>query len=115
MNLPELTTELLRLSRLLDDALSYLRRATEEYAEAEAIYRVAKAHAWIEVASGTVPEREAAVNGSTAVLRQKRDLADGMRQAALEAIRSRRGQLSAVQTLANAYREDAAFSRTGPS
>lgn len=110
----DLTTEMLRLSKLLDDALAYLRRSSEEYAEAEAIYRVAKAKAWIETPTGTVAEREARINGATAGLRQKRDLADGMRQAALEAVRSRRAQLSALQTIANANREEAVLARTGP-
>ena len=114
VNLPEMTTELLRLSKLLDDALAYLRRATEEYAETEHAYREAKARAWIEVPTGTVPEREAHVNGATAQLRKRRDLAEGMKQAALEAVRSRRAQLSAIQTLANAHREEAALARTGP-
>jgi hypothetical protein len=37
-----------------------------------------------------------------------------MRQAALEAVRSRRAQVSMTQTLLNADREEMAFSRTGP-
>lgn len=114
MNLPELTAELLRLSALLDDALGYLRRSTVEYAEAEHAYREAKARAWIEVPPGTVAEREARINGATAGLRKTRDLADGMRHAAIEAVRSRRAQLSAIQTLSNAHREEAALARTEP-
>lgn len=114
MNLPELTTEMLRLSKLLDDALGYLRRSTEEYAEAEHAYRLAKASAWIEAPAGTVAEREARINGATASMRRTRDLADGMKSAAMEAVRSRRAQLSALQTLAGAYREEAQLARTGP-
>lgn len=115
MNLPDLTAELLRLSKLLDDALGYLRRSTEQYADAEHVYRLEKARAWIETPAGTVAEREAAVNGATAKLRRDRDLAEGMKQAGLEAVRSRRAQLSALQTLAGAYREEAMLARTGPS
>lgn len=114
MNNVELMQEMLRFSKLLDDALAYLRRATGEYAEAEHVYRKAKARAWVEFAGGTVAEREAKVNGATAALRKQRDLAEGMKRAALEAVRSRRAQLSALQTLANAEREEAAFARTGP-
>lgn len=109
-----LTAELLRLSKLLDDALSYLRRSTAEYADAEHAYRQGKARAWLDQREGTVPEREAWVNGLTADLRRKRDLAEGMRQAALEAVRSRRAQLSALQTIAGAAREEAMLARTGP-
>lgn len=110
----DLTTEMLRLSKLLDDALAYLRRSSEEYADAEHVYREAKARAWVEAPEGTVMAREAWVNGTTAAIRRRRDLADGMRQAALEAVRSRRAQLSALQTIANANREEAALARTGP-
>jgi len=114
MNIESLTTELLRLSALLDDALGYLRRSVGEYAAAEAAYRQEKAKAWLTAPAGTVAEKEAHVNGSTAELRKQRDLADGMRQAALEAVRSRRAQLSALQSIAAAHREEAAFDRTGP-
>lgn len=104
----------MRLSKLLDDALSYLGRQVREYADAEQTYRQAKARAWVEAPAGTVPEREAHVNGLTAEERRAKDLAEGMRQAALEAVRSRRAQISALQTLANQRREEAAFARTGP-
>lgn len=114
MNAAEITDEMIRLSRLLDDALSYLSRQVKEYAEAEHAYRMGKAKAWLESPAGTVPERESFVNGVTADLRKPRDLADGMRQAALEAVRSRRAQLSALQTAANAHREEAGLARYGP-
>jgi hypothetical protein len=114
LNLPDLYAEMIRLSGLLDDALNYLGRQTKEFAEAEADYRHAKARAWVEAPKGTVPEREAWVNGVTADQRKRRDLADGMRQAGLEAVRSRRAQLSALQTISNAHREEAALARTGP-
>lgn len=112
MNLVEANSEMRRLAQLLDDALGFLKRQTREYAEAEAAYRKLKAEAWLTVPAGTVPEREAHVNGATADTRLKRDLADGMRTAALEAVRSRRAQLSALQTLLNAHQEEAKFSRT---
>lgn len=75
----------------------------------ENAYREGKAKAWVEAPEGTVPEREAWLNGVTAHLRQQRDLADGRRQAALEAVRSRGAQLSACQTLPNAHRAEAEF------
>jgi hypothetical protein len=110
----EVADEMRRLSRLLDQGLAALRDQSRELAEAEREYRRAKALAWVEAPAGTVPEREAWVNGHTAELRYARDLADGVRQAALEAVRSRRTQVSALQTLLNADREEMAFSRTGP-
>ena len=109
----EVADEMRRLSRLLDQGLAALRDQSRELAEAEREYRRAKALAWVEAPAGTVPEREAWVNGHTAELRYARDLADGVRQAALEAVRSRRTQVSALQTLLNADREEMAFSRTG--
>jgi hypothetical protein len=114
----EIKTELLRLSRLLDQGLSALRDQAREFAEAEAEYRRLKATSWIEVLralpEATVAQREAWVNGATADARLRRDLADGLRQAALEAVRSRRGQLSALQSLLAAERAEADFARTGP-
>lgn len=114
MNVLEANAELARLSRLLDQGLAALRDQARELAEAEAEYRKAKSLAYVQITEGTVPEREAAVNGVCADLRYKRDLADGMRTAALEAVRSRRTQISALQSLLAAHREEAAFSRTGP-
>lgn len=111
--------EVIRLSSLLDDGLAYLKDQTRRYATAEKEYRQGKAKAWVDTA---VPEgrkllaaeREAMINAVTAELRETRDLAEGMKQAALEAVRSRRAQLSALQTLMNGYREEASFARTGP-
>lgn len=113
MNLTEAADEMHRLSALLDDALAFLKRQTKELAEAERLYRKQKAEAWLTAPAGTVPEREAFVNGSTADLRQARDLADGMRTAALEAVRSRRTQISALQSLLAAHREEAGLVRFG--
>ena len=113
----EYADELRRLSGLLDDALSYLRRQTGELAEAEERYRKDKADAWVRVdrEGTTAAEREAQVNGLTAGARKERDLAEGMRQAALEAVRSRRTQISALQSLLSADRAEAEFARTVPT
>lgn len=111
----DLRAEMIRLSGLIEEALTELRQRVEEYADAEHAYREARAMAWIAVPSGTVAQREAWIDGDTVDKRRDRDLADGLRQAALEAVRSRRAQLSALQTISNAEREEMAFSRTGPS
>jgi len=113
VNLSEMADEFARLSRNLDKGIAQLTQLAHEVAQAEADYRRAKSRAFVEAPKGTVPEREAWVNAETADLRQARDLADGLRQAALEAVRSRRTQISALQTLLNAHEAEADFSRTG--
>lgn len=119
MNVSEAFTEAQRLSRLIDAAIEGMKNTTVEFAKAEQDYRHAKAAAWVQVRDvlekGTVPEREAWVGGETSDQRYRRDLADGMRQAALEAVRSRRGQLSALQTFLNAEKAEMGFARTGPN
>lgn len=102
-----------RLSGLLDDALAFLKRQTADYAEAEDAYRMARARAYLESA-GTVDERKSAADLATSEQRQRAHLTDGMRQAALEAVRSRRAQISALQSLLNAYRAEAELAGTGP-
>lgn len=114
MNLSDTAEEMRRLSLLLDQGLTFLREQGREFAEAEAEYRKAKALAWLHAPAGTVPEREAFVNGATANDRKRRDLADVMRQAALESVRSRRGQISALQSLLAADRAEAEFAKTAP-
>lgn len=111
--------EAMRLSRLIDAAIEAMKNTTVEYATAEAEYRRAKAEAWVrcppsDKAEWTAARREAWVDAETADLRYRRDLAEGMRQSAIEANRSRRAQLSAVQTFVNAERAEAEFARTGP-
>lgn len=118
----EMYEEAMRLSALIDEGIAALGRVAREYAEAEAAYRRAKSEAWVECPSDeagakpavwTAARREAWVNSETATMRERRDIAEGMKQAGLEAVRSRRAQLSAVQTFANAHREEAALARTG--
>ena len=110
-----------RLSGLIDAAIEALKNTTVEFAKREAEYRKAKAEAWVRCPRDedgqrdwTAGRREAWVNAETSDLRYARDVADGMRQAALEAVRSRRAQLSSIQTFVNAERAEAEFARTGP-
>lgn len=112
-DLDGLAAEARRLSGLIDRGVAALRQAAVDYAEAEHAYRLAKAVAYLET-EGTVAEREAAVYGVVGDLRRARDLADGERLAALEAVRSRRTQLSALQSLLAAHRSEVDFARTGP-
>lgn len=114
MSAPDMADEMARLSRLLDQGLTALRDQATEFADAEMDYRKAKAQAFLVVPDGTVPEKEAWVAGKTATERRRRDLADGMRSAALESVRSRRAQVSALQSLLAAERAEMEFARTSP-
>ena len=109
-------SEMHRLSDLLDKGLGVLREAAVEVAEAEHNFRLARGRVWVETAGKgyVVPEREAVVDAATAQERRTRDLAEGKRQSALEAVRSRRQQLSAWQSWVAAERAEAEFARTAP-
>ncbi len=104
----EAADEMRRLSTLLEAGLDAMRRFAVEYADAEAHYREAKAKAWVacprteDGKAVVAKEREAIVDANTAKERRARDIADSMRQAALESVRSRRAQISAMQTLLRA-------------
>lgn len=112
----ELSDEALRLSASIDHALQSLRDYTEQTATAERDYRRGKAEAWVRCPTGgewTAARREAWVDADTADLRYQRDLADGLQRGALESLRSRRAQLSALQSLLAADRAEAEVARTG--
>lgn len=114
MILDEAVVEMRRLSRQLDSGLDVLRDQAQELADAEHEYRRMVAVAWPQAPDGTVPERQAWVDGHCAGARRRRDLADHLTRAALESVRSRRTQVSALQSLLNAEKEEMAFARTGP-
>ena len=106
--------EMERLSGLIDKGISALTEHARDMAQAEHDYRKAKAIAWTQAPPGTVPVREAWVEAATAEERLRLDLAEGMRMAALESVRSRRQQLSALQSLLAAAKSEMDFARTGP-
>ena len=114
MDLETLTAEAMRLSSLLDKGIAALTSAGIAYAEAEHAYRERRAMAYLETESGTVAEREAHTYAVVGDYRYRRDLADATKSAALEAVRSRRTQLSAVQSLLAAHKAEADFARVGP-
>lgn len=125
MNLAEAADEMKRLSRLIDGGIEAMRDQATALANAEHAYRQAKAQAWVRCPSDdhgikagerewTAARREAWVDAETADLRRTRDIADGMKQAAIEAVRARRGQLSALQTLVNSHTAEANLAGTGP-
>lgn len=115
--------EVRRLSTLIDNGVKEAAKQARSYAECERAYRHAKADAWTRTVGIVDPDtgkgllaahREAIVNGDTADARYERDLAEGMKQVATEALRARRAQISAIQTLINGERAEAEFARTGP-
>ena len=112
MNAAELNVQLLDAAEKLRNSLADLEERSKEYALRERQYRHAKAVAYLST-SGTVGEREARAEEAINEPRYQRDMAEGLKVSALEAVRSNRGVLSAVQTLANLYREEASFDRTG--
>lgn len=121
LNLDEAKTEMLRLSRLIDAGIEMSREQSYALAEAENVYRKAKAEAWVRCptdAAGerewTAKRREAWVDAESAALRKDRDLAEAMRDAAREAVRARQTQLSALQTFLRVAQAEAEFARTAP-
>jgi hypothetical protein len=114
MDLETLTAEAMRLSALLDKGVMALRDAAVAYADAEHEYRTRNAMAYLETESGTVAEREAHTYALVGDYRHRRDLADAAKVAAIEALRSRRTQLSAIQSVLAAHRAEAELARTGP-
>ncbi len=115
LDLQDISREVRRLSALLDKAITVLREAGRDHAEAEHAYRLQRGQAWA-LTSGrglVVAEREAQVDADTADARLVRDLAASLEKSALEAVRARRQQLSALQSLLAGVREETAFARTG--
>lgn len=105
MTLQDLTQEMLRLSLLLDQMQEELVQRSREWAKAERDYRLSRAMAY-KSASGTVAERQATVDAATIDQMHKAHESDVLRQASLEAVRNVRAQLSAIQSVANAVREE---------
>jgi hypothetical protein len=103
-----------RLSKQLDGALGMLKEQIVAAADAERDYRKAKAESWVVAPEGTAQARQAWVEGETADLRHRRDIAEGMVRACHQAIRSRQQQISLLQSVASAHKAEAEFARTGP-
>lgn len=119
----DIAGQMRRLSDLCDKGVSALRQAAEEAAHAEQAYRQVKARCWVESAQLVHPEtgkpetagaREAWVDGESSDARLGRDLAEGMQRAALEALRTRRQQLSALQSWLAAERAEIQMATYGP-
>ncbi len=114
MNLSELTDKMMAASRLIDKGVDALREYGVERAEAEFAYRKGRAEAYARAPDGTVDTTKAWVDGTTADLRRARDLAEVTRDAARQALLSRRTQLSSLQSLLNAHRAEVESFAYGP-
>ena len=108
------------LNTQLRDAVERLRKSQDDLemrvvkaAQTEKAYRMAKATAYL-ASHGTVAEREAHAEAAINELRFERDMAEGLKMSGKEAVMGNRTVVSAVQTLAGLYKEEAAFGRTGP-
>jgi hypothetical protein len=109
----ELVEQMRAASQALDAALRDLIDQSRKEAEADRHFRYAWSAGYLET-SGTVAEREAETTILTEKERFELKLAEGLARSALEAVRSKRTQLSALQSAANAIREEAALARVGP-
>ena len=113
MNVSGIIDEGRRLSESLDNALRTHKTASTDAAHADVAFRKAWATAYLR-ADGTVKHREATADLETADARLAWLLADGSRVSELEVIRSRRQQISLLQSEAAAFRAEAEVGAYGP-
>lgn len=113
MTITELHEELWNRIQQLDQALAFLRKVSGEWSEADTAYRKKKAEVFL-TSKGTDGQRKMRAEAECAELMEDAHTKDGLKQAALEAVRSRRSQISAIQSLVGGYRAEAEFARTGP-
>lgn len=114
--LSDYATEVDRLSALISKGIAEMTHAGQAEAQAEHDYRKAKALAWTRAHRDLLAkEREAWVDSKTAPERMARDMASNRLSAAWEAVRARRAQLSALQSLLAAYRSEAELAGRGPT
>ena len=97
----------------LESDVRTLETRSREAATTDRDYRRERSVAYL-MAKGTIPEREATVAKATDELRFRSQLAEDLKVAALEAVRSRRAKLSALQTLANSLKAEMDLVGYGP-
>lgn len=97
----------------MDEALAEHWKQARAYAQAYRDYKVQHAQALLQ-AEGTVDERKARADLASQDELEARLLAENLMQSALEAVRAKRQKISALQSLAGAYREEGGFERTKP-
>lgn len=113
----DLVGEIRILSRLIDDLCGDLRVQAETAAREDAVYREGYSRALLTAKAGekrmTNAEAEAVADLETIGKRTVAKIAEAMADATKQALLARRTQLSALQSVAAAVREEMAFSRTG--
>jgi hypothetical protein len=95
------------LRDLLQRGLTAYREQSVALAEAERVYRQAKAKAWtVRAGVGLAAERAAQVDADTSDLRYARDLADAQAKSARLAVQVRLAELDFLRSEFSALRED---------
>ena len=103
----------------LRTAQAELEAKARDYARTEAAYRHAKAVSYLQSEGKNQAEREANAElvvfgeGTLNLVRYRRDLDDALRNSAQEAVRTHRGIVSALQSLAALERAEADLARYG--
>lgn len=115
MNAEQLENDLRATSKELLQECDEQTKAAREYATKENAYRMAKAKAFLKADSGTVDAKKALVEQITERERLEAHISEGILDATRERVRSLRAVLSALQTIAGAYKAEGDFYRTGPS
>lgn len=114
MNSAHLNDQIRTAAEDLNNAQDGLERRIQEAAEAERAYKIAESSLFLAAEGRNKEERQAKAEPGVSDLRYRAHLAEGLSKAGLEAVRNKRTILSALQTVANLSKEEAAFSRTGP-
>lgn len=89
------------LAARLDEAQVRLREAVQTEGEAERLYTVAKANAYLGAEGKTAADRNAVTDKIVAAERERAHVAAGMTKAGLEEVRNLRQVLSALQSVAS--------------
>lgn len=114
VTLVEIEQEIMRFSRLLDAGLAKLRDTAKEYAAADVAYKRKYSESFLKADGAGIQREQVAASESLAEREAVKHL-EGLNVAALEAVRSRRTQISALMTLLAAHKAEAEFSRVGPN
>jgi hypothetical protein len=101
----QLNTDMVNLSRLLDEHHEELVKACYEFSEKEDLYRLAKATAFL-AATGTDKTKQAITDKTTSRERREAHLAENLMKAAFARVRSTQAQLSARQSIAQVKRSE---------
>lgn len=115
--LRELNKQLLAAIRDLDEALAELRAQAASFANAEREYRRSWAVALLSTDGRNADERAARAEqhrfatGDLSDIRYQRDLAEGLKGAASQAVKAKTQVISAIQSLSAAMREELHFAK----